>query len=74
MEKLRAWLADNGITQSSFAKDLKVSQPTVSDWLTGETTPSTSNLRAIAARTGLSLDDLLAAPTSSPSTPNHAAA
>lgn len=74
MEKLRAWLLESETTQLAFAKALGVSQPTVSDWLTGNTTPTTQNLRAIAAHTGLSFEDLLSPTPSVPATRSHAAA
>lgn len=59
MDILARWLADTGISQTDFARELEVSQPTVSDWLRGEKLPSTDNLRRIAQRTGISADKLL---------------
>lgn len=59
MEILARWLADTGTSQYEFARDLDVSQPTVSDWIRGEKLPSTDNLRRISQRTGISADTLL---------------
>jgi transcriptional regulator with XRE-family HTH domain len=74
MEKLRAWLTASDITQLEFAREMGVSQPTVSDWLTGRTSPTAAKLKAIAARTGLSIDELLSAAQPQPSPSTHAAA
>jgi transcriptional regulator with XRE-family HTH domain len=74
MERLRAWLADTETTQLEFATVMGVSQPTVSDWLSGRTSPTVQKLRGIAAHTGLSIDDLLAPPPAPDHTPTHAAA
>lgn len=74
MERLRTWLTDNDRTQLEFAKAIGVSQPTVSDWLNGNTSPTTQNLREIAAYTGLSIDDLLGLPPVSNSTAVRATA
>lgn len=62
MDRLRTWLAANSVTQSAFAKDMDVSQPTVSDWLAGRMTPTVPNLKKMAELTGMSIDELLAPP------------
>ncbi len=59
MESLREWLASTGTTQSALAKQLGVSQPTISDWTRGSTFPDVENLRQLSAITGLSFDDLI---------------
>lgn len=61
MESLRDWLASTGTTQAALAKQLGVSQPTVSDWARGDTFPDISNLRQLSAVTGLTFDELLGA-------------
>jgi transcriptional regulator with XRE-family HTH domain len=62
MESLRDWLASTGTTQAALAKQLGVSQPTVSDWARGNIFPDIENLRRLSATTGLSFDDLIGAP------------
>jgi transcriptional regulator with XRE-family HTH domain len=62
MEALRQYFKDHSVSQAEFARDMKVSQPTVSDWVNGKIFPTTKKLRAIATRTGLSLDALLDVP------------
>jgi transcriptional regulator with XRE-family HTH domain len=47
------------LTQGELAKLLGVSQPTVSDWLNGNFTPTAKRLLHISKRTGLSVDELL---------------
>lgn len=42
-----------------MAKALGVSQPTVSDWVSGKTSPTAQNLVRIARWTGLTVDELL---------------
>jgi transcriptional regulator with XRE-family HTH domain len=73
MERLRTWLTEADKTQAQFAKEMGVSQPTVSDWLNGRISPTAGKLRKISEHTGLSIDDLLAAPAASTPT-THAAA
>lgn len=58
MEALRNWLIATGISQAALARDLDVSQPCVSDWVTGQSFPTLANLRKLSTRTGLSLDEL----------------
>lgn len=74
MERLRAWLTDTDTTQLEFAKAVGVSQPTVSDWLNGRTSPTAQKLRTISALTSLSIDELLAPPPAPDHTPTHVAA
>lgn len=59
MEALARWLADTETSQYEFARDIGVSQPTISDWLRGEKQPTADNLKLIVKRTGLSADALL---------------
>lgn len=59
MRKLKDHLAKTKTTQTQFAERLGVSQPTVSDWLSGEVKPSIANLIAISADTGISIDKLV---------------
>lgn len=59
MKRLAEYLEDTETTQAQLAKALDVSQPTVSDWITGEKSPSIDNLRRIAQYTGISADELL---------------
>jgi transcriptional regulator with XRE-family HTH domain len=59
VQKLKTYLTDSKITQAEFATSIGVSQPTVSDWINGETRPSIDNLIIIARLTRLSLDELL---------------
>jgi len=59
VKKLKAYLAASNIKQPAFAITIGVSQPTVSDWIRGETRPSIDNLIAISRATGISIDDLV---------------
>lgn len=59
MDRLREYMQERGLTQYELAKILDVSQPTVSDWLNGNFTPSAKRLLHISKRTGLSVDELL---------------
>lgn len=59
MEALREFMTKRGLTQSSLAKMLDVSQPTVSDWINGNIKPSADRLIHISKKTGLSVDRLL---------------
>jgi transcriptional regulator with XRE-family HTH domain len=59
VQKLKTYLADSKITQTDFAQSIGVSQPTVSDWLSGEIRPSIDNLIAISRATGISIDELV---------------
>lgn len=42
-----------------MAEALGVSQPTISDWLSGKTTPTAANLVRISRWSGLTVDELL---------------
>lgn len=59
MERLKRYLVENEMSQAAFAKKVGKSQPTVSDWLSGQIQPSTDSLREISQATGLSIDELL---------------
>jgi transcriptional regulator with XRE-family HTH domain len=59
MERLARYLKDTQTSQAALAQLLGVSQPTISDWIHGEKTPSADNLKVIATKTGLSIDELL---------------
>lgn len=74
MERLKRWLADTGTTQSALGEKLKVSQPTVSDWVSGENSPSIGNLRKLSEITGISIDDLLAGSAPKPKNQQRATA
>lgn len=63
MERLKRYLEDEDISQAEFARRMGVSQPTVSDWLSGAFMPSTQRLKAMSKLTGISIDELLAAPS-----------
>jgi transcriptional regulator with XRE-family HTH domain len=52
-------MQERGLTQAALAKLLDVSQPTVSDWINGNTRPTVDRLIEISERTGLSVDELL---------------
>jgi transcriptional regulator with XRE-family HTH domain len=66
MERLRRYLEESGIKQVDFARVMDVSQATVSDWITGKTSPSIGRLRDLSRRTGISIDELLAEPRRTP--------
>lgn len=59
VEALKRYLEEHKITQVAFAKDMDVSQGTVSDWLNGNIEPSISKLRKMSARTGMTIDELV---------------
>jgi transcriptional regulator with XRE-family HTH domain len=59
MERLARYLKDTDTSQAVLAQILGVSQPTISDWIRGEKTPTAENLKVIAQKTGLSVDELL---------------
>lgn len=59
MERLARYLEDTNTSQTEFAKSVGVSQPTVSEWLSGEKTPTVGNLAKISRVTRLSTDELL---------------
>lgn len=59
MKALRQYLKKNRISQSEFARQVGVKQPSVWYWLHGTKTPSSENLVRIADATGLTIDELL---------------
>lgn len=59
MDQLRTYMERKGITQAQLAELIGVSQPTVCEWLSGRSTPSTRRLITISKKTGLSVDQLL---------------
>ena len=59
MEALREYMTKHELTQAQLAKMFDVSQPTVSDWLAGNITPSPRKLLTISKKTGLTVDRLL---------------
>lgn len=70
MEALRIWLKTSGTSQAALARDLEVSQPCVSDWVTGQSFPTLGNLKALSVRTGLSVDELVASARADRSRPH----
>lgn len=59
MERLREYMTEKGLTQAQLAAALKKSQPTISDWLSGNIKPSADSLVELSEYTGLSVDELL---------------
>jgi len=59
VKRLRKYLDDTKTSQKDFARQCGVSQPTVSDWVTGEIMPSIEKLKIMSNVTGLSIDELL---------------
>lgn len=59
MERLREYMTERKLTQGELATLLGVSQPTVSDWISGKMKPSADRLIEISERTGLTVDELL---------------
>ena len=59
MERLREYMTSSGLTQAELARRLGVSQPTVSDWLSGNIKPTVRRLLTISKKTGISVDELL---------------
>jgi transcriptional regulator with XRE-family HTH domain len=64
MHRLKQYLHDNELTQADLAKQMKVSQPTVWEWLSGRSKPSADRLIELSRVTGLSIDELLSTPNS----------
>lgn len=58
MDKLRRWIAREGVTQSELASRLDVHESAISQWLNGHSRPSLDSLRKLSSETGISLDDL----------------
>ena len=61
MLRLQEWLTETGTTQAELARAMGVSQPTVSDWVNGNISPSAENLIRLSKLTSVSIDDLLQA-------------
>jgi len=59
MERLRQYLDDESVSQTELARRLGVKQPTVWEWLNGESSPSAENLQKLSRVTGVSIDELL---------------
>jgi transcriptional regulator with XRE-family HTH domain len=59
VSKLKKYLEAAEMTQAEFATAVGVSQPTVSDWVNGEMSPSLGNLVALSEITGIGLDELV---------------
>ena len=58
-EILRDFLAENGITQTEFAKKVGVKQSQVSEWLRGKAKPGYDTLKAMATAFNISADYFL---------------
>jgi transcriptional regulator with XRE-family HTH domain len=67
VERLKQYLADQSLTQVELAERMGVSQPTISDWLSGKTSPSAKKLKELSSITGVSIDELLGATPRLPS-------
>ena len=63
MIKLRAVIAQIGITQKELAKQFGVSQQTVSNWVNGVSEPSGSQLQELSRLSGIDAMDILCAKT-----------
>lgn len=59
MLRLESLRIERNIDQKVLSLDLRVSQPTISDWENGKKTPSVKNLIKLAAYFGVSIDYLL---------------
>lgn len=59
METLKKWMTAEGISQAQLARDMAVSQPTVSDWLSGKVVPKVEHLLRLRTLTGITIDGLL---------------
>jgi transcriptional regulator with XRE-family HTH domain len=61
MDSLIRWLeADPTRTQFSLAKRLKVSPPTVHEWVHGESSPSTGRIHGLHEATDIPVEVLIA--------------
>jgi transcriptional regulator with XRE-family HTH domain len=58
-ERIRRWREHRGIAQKDFADILGVSPSAVCQWESGDTTPETPRLEAIAGALDLTLKELL---------------
>lgn len=59
MERLKQYLEENSISQTEIAREVGVKQPTVWEWINGESLPSAENLQKLSRVTGLTIDALL---------------
>jgi transcriptional regulator with XRE-family HTH domain len=59
MKALESYLKSTNTSQTEFARQVGVSQPTISDIIRGEHSPSVKLLKRISKKTRLSLDQLL---------------
>lgn len=59
-EAIAAALARNGLTQAGFAKRMRVSEATVSRWVSGETFPRPRRMKVICDVLGLSPEQIFA--------------
>jgi transcriptional regulator with XRE-family HTH domain len=59
MRKLKQFLLDSDMTQAQLAEQMGVSQPTVWEWVHGESRPTIDRLISLSKITGISIDDLV---------------
>jgi transcriptional regulator with XRE-family HTH domain len=59
MQRLKQFLLDSNMTQAQLAERMGVSQPTVWEWVHGESRPSFDRLISISKITGISIDELV---------------
>lgn len=59
MRRLKQFLLDSKMTQSELAEQMGVSQPTVWEWVHGDSLPTVERLIKISKITGISIDDLV---------------
>lgn len=59
MIRIKQLREEKNIEQKQLARDLQVSQPTISDWETGRKKPSSKSVEMLADYFGVSLDYLL---------------
>lgn len=58
-DNLRIALRKRGMSQSELARRLEVTRTTVSNWCSGQRTPSLANMRAIARALDMSIAEIL---------------
>jgi transcriptional regulator with XRE-family HTH domain len=56
---IEKYIRDSGISQSELARRLGVSQPTVSDWISGKKTPSGDKVLSLAKEMGVTPERVL---------------
>jgi transcriptional regulator with XRE-family HTH domain len=56
---IEKYIRDSGISQSELARRLGVSQPTVSDWISGKKTPSGDKVLLLSREMGISVERVL---------------